>query len=220
MPPPPPASKRAAASDSGLRGRLVASQGMSPHPIDMTYGVLDAAKQTKSESVRSMGVGTDVLPCVFCFDDTGVVESYAILIENDSSRTLNIALLEAVAVMRRSWGCHAVVWAHESYTAPPSDDTRTLVERFPTDPEVEECITLLCVTIDGDAAYVVQPYKVGVGRRIEWAEPRVGVGFSTEHELADVAHRILRQTEVDRYALPHEGITALGELGFMATDNG
>ena len=131
MPLPPPASKRAAASDSVLRGRLVTSQGMSPHPIDMTYGVLDAAKQTKSESVRSMGVGTNVLPCVFCFNDTGVVESYAILIENDSSRTLNIALLEAVAVMRRSWGCHAVVWAHESYTAPPSDEdvSRTLPYR-------------------------------------------------------------------------------------------
>jgi len=207
------------ASDSGLLEGLVVFHGMSPHPIDMAFGVLTAAKQTKSESVRSMGVGTDVLPIVFCFDDTGVVESYAVLVENDGQRTLNIALLEAVAVMRRSWGCHAVVWAHESYTAPPGDDKRTLAERFPTDPEVEECITLMCVTINGDAAYLVQPYRVGVGRRIEWNETRVGVGLSAEHELADIAHRILSQTEVNRYALPYEGVAALNELGFMATDN-
>ena len=207
------------ASDSGLRKGLVVFQGMSPHPIDMAFGVLTAAKQTKSESVRSMGVGTDVLPIVFCFDDTGVVESYAVFVENDGQRTLNIALLEAVAVMRRSWGCHAVVWAHESYTAPPGDDKRTLAERFPTDPEVEECITLMCVTINGDAAYLVQPYRIGVGRRIEWNETRVGVGLSAEHELADIAHRILSQTEVNRYALPYEGVAALNELGFMATDN-
>ncbi len=109
---------------------------MSAHPVDMAYAVLRAVKETKEDSVSEMGVGTDILPSVFCFDEDGRVLSYAILFTPGEGRSVNVAILEAVAVMRKSWGCHAAVWAQESYTSPPTDDKRPLAERFPTDPEV------------------------------------------------------------------------------------
>lgn len=187
---------------------------MSAHPVDMAYAVLRAVKETKEDSVSEMGVGTDILPSVFCFDEDGRVLSYAILFTPGEGRSVNVAILEAVAVMRKSWGCHAAVWAQESYTSPPTDDKRPLAERFPTDPEVRECITCLCVTVDGDAAYIVQPYRVTVPRRVEWLESRAGVGPADDHDVADLAHRIMGRIPVRRD--PADGVEALMELGFVA----
>lgn len=186
---------------------------MSAHPIDMAFSVLRAAQETKQDSVSAMGVGTDILPSVFCFDEAGRVMSYAILLSPGEGRSVTVSFLEAAAVMRKAWGCHAVVWAQESYTSATTEDDRPLAERFPTDPEVSECLTCLCVTVDGDAAYVVQPYRQTVPRRVEWLESKVGVGRAADHDTADLAYRIMGKVDV---ALdPDDGLEALSDLGFV-----
>lgn len=186
---------------------------MSAHPIDMAFAVLTAAQETKRDSVSSMGVGTDILPSVFCFDEAGRVLSYAILLSPGEGRSVTVSFLEAAAVMRKAWGCHAVVWAQESYTSPQTDDDRPLAERFPTDADVLECLTCLCVTVDGDAAYVVQPYRQTVPRRVEWLDSKAGVGRADDHDTANLAYRIMGKVDVDLD--PDDGFEALSDLGFV-----
>jgi hypothetical protein len=182
----------------------------------MAFAVMDTIRETKEDSVASMGIGTDVLPAVFAFDRAGRVVSYAILVDVEDGGSVGTALLEGAAVMRRGWGCHAVALVQESYTGPHPEegDDRTLAERFPTDRSVEECFTCLCVTVDGDAAYVVQPYRTSVPRRVEWLEAKVGVGRAADYERAELAHRIMTRMVVD--IDPSAGAETLAELGFVS----
>lgn len=178
--------------------------------------VLRDGMEAKQALVKDEGIGSDLIPSVFGFDAWGHPIGYAALIERPEDPSVR-PLLEAALVMRRAWGCHIVAFLVEGYTSPRSDDPRTLAERFPTDPDVRECLTVHAASAGGTTCHAIQPYTVTVPRRVVWLERQT--------EERDRPVDPLSAAVVDALAsAPHEpwvwtfqdGFGALSELGFVA----
>lgn len=168
--------------------------------------------------VKEEGIGSELIPAVFGFDAWGQPIGYAALVEHRSPHAVG-PMLEAALVMRRAWGCHIVAFLIEGYTAPRSthDDDRTLAERFPTDPDVRECLTVHAASATGATCHVVQPYGLTHPRRVVWHdsltdetdEPCDPLSAAVVDALASAPHEPWVWTFQD-------GFGALSELGFVA----
>jgi len=180
---------------------------------------LEIGMEGKQTLITEEGVGSDLLPSIFAFDAWGQPLGYGIHVDAGETGTFE-ALMNATAVMRRAWGCETVVYMVEGYTAPSgSSDQRSLQLRFPTDPDVHECLTAQAVCSDGSTAHAVQPYTVGVGRLVHWRERAIHLTHEEDinNLFTDVALDILTDTPYDPDSMTWEdGFIALSELGFVA----
>lgn len=186
-------------------------------PITRAVAIaLENGMRAKEQLTKDEGVGSDLIPSVYGFDDKGQPIGYAALIEGDNEAGSR-QLVEAALVMRRAWGCSVVAFLVEGYTSSPSDDPRSLVERYPTDDDVNECLTIHAASSEGDSIHAVQPYTVTVPRRVVWHEPLMRHHHTPVDGLTKVVADILS-------SVPHEpwvwsfsdGFGALSDLGFVA----
>jgi hypothetical protein len=182
--------------------------------VETTLGNGTAAKELL---VREEGVGSDLIPSVFGFDAWGQPVGYAALIERPDGNTSIEPLVQAALVMRRAWGCHIVALLVEGYTAPRSDDPRSLLERFPTDPDVRECLTVHAASATGHTCNAVQPYTVTVGRKVVWFDQQLEETETPADPLGRVLVDALASTQHEPWVWTFEdGFGALSELGFVA----
>jgi len=163
------------------------------------------------------GIGSDLIPSVFGFDAWGQPIGYAALVDGPERDSSIEPLVQAALVMRRAWGCDIVALLVEGYTAPRSDDDRPLWLRYPTDPDVQECLTVHAASSSGHTCHAVQPYTATVGRRILWHDRQTEERPLPVDPLSRVLVDALASTRHEPWVWTFEdGFGALSELGFVA----
>ncbi len=185
--------------------------------LEAVETTLENGTTAKDLLVKEEGVGSDLIPSVFGFDAWGQPIGYAALIERPENNTSIEPLVQAALVMRRAWGCHIVALLVEGYTAPKSDDPRSLLERFPTDPDVRECLTVHAASATGHTCNAVQPYTVTVGRKVVWFDRQLEESERPGDPLGSALVEALASTQHEPWVWTFEdGFGALSELGFVA----
>lgn len=184
---------------------------------DAVDTTLENGTIAKELLVSEEGIGSDLIPSVFGFDAWGQPIGYAALIERPTGNSSVEPLVQAALVMRRAWGCHIVALLVEGYTAPQSDDPRSLLERFPTDPDVRECLTVHAASASGSACNAVQPYTVTVGRKVVWLDRETDERERPDDPLSKALSQVLASAPHEPWVWTFEdGFDALSELGFVA----
>jgi hypothetical protein len=177
------------------------------------------AMVAKEEVVSEDGIGAELVPTLIAWGADGALLGTASLDDRlDSLPQHQTVLLAGVRVMREGWGASVVALLAEAYTSTRStDDGRSLAERFVSDPSVQECLTLVLVNELGEAALSVLPFKVGLGRTVEWGEEQRRLFEAPDMPNASLLYTALVMTpaapsKVER--TPMMALETLGLLGF------
>lgn len=188
---------------------------MAQDALARTHDALAQSKDAKADLVKDEGIGTDLYPALFAWGDQG--DGYAILIDSGPDRATEYSrVLAAVIAISRGWGPHTVAFVKEGYAAQKGSehDPRPLSERFVDDPTVHECITVTTVTKDGDAAFAIQPYTVGLGRVVQWwDEPDIVAMNALDLPVTNALHLALIDDSTPP-TTPEIALDVLDELGF------
>lgn len=185
---------------------------------------LDSARTAKQDLVADQGIGSDLSPALFSWDDHNPT-GWAILA--DPAPHTNgelIQLIAATSAIAQGWKATTIALTKEGYSAPRDanpDDHRSLAERFATDPTVNECINICVVDKHGNACFLVQPYKLALGRKVEWLEHDIVDITIDETPIAAMLHKALNEAGTLRYSghpslLPRFVLDALKSMGFAA----
>jgi hypothetical protein len=133
--------------------------------------LLQLAMETKETLVQHDGIGADIPPMVAAFDETGAPLGQAQLAtDSDSAQHQLERLLGVATLMRVGWHAAALAIVIEGYMmlVESDDDTPVSVRFANGDPNVVECVTLIYVSVDGVPSVVSVPYRLMVGRKVEW----------------------------------------------------
>lgn len=136
---------------------------------------LQSSMVAKEMAVSELGVGEDLTFSLFGWlgQDMRVISTLSreLMAEEPEKRLEKTAL--AATVMRKGWQCDSITFVAEAFCsldheATRGKDLRALFAR-PNSP-VHECLTVTHVEEDS-VMLVTQPYRVGLGRKVEWMNP-------------------------------------------------
>lgn len=177
--------------------------------------VFEMARASKEMLVLTEGIGSDLAPALLAYDATGCT-GCAVLVDRGELPS-QVLLGHAAAVVRVGWAAEAVTVVTEAYSAPrdSGDDSRSLAERYPTDPQVFESLVITTVALNGEAGCLIAPYTLDVGRKVRWHEAERTLTPAQETPYTAALHDILNAVSANT-ALEADADVALAELGFIA----
>jgi hypothetical protein len=134
---------------------------------------LELACSAKEVLVEEEGIGSDVAPCVFAFDEYGQCLGWAQMNESALNSEDQYHRLAAVAAMMRSgWHAHGLALLTEGYLMvyeEDSDEDASLAQLFASgDKNVLECLSVVYGDANGSVAACTLPYRQELGRKIKW----------------------------------------------------
>lgn len=153
---------------------------------------LTSAQLAKDDAVQEHGVGEEIAVHFLAWVDDALI---AICQMNDDTSKMDIEerfnrCKELCKILRKDLWCSALTMVSEGYCSLDSSKTNKmdLATAF-ADPKlpVYECITITHVSIDEDTGHiapvsmVAAPYKMGVGRKVQWKEVLVYPEKAEEH---------------------------------------
>lgn len=175
------------------------------------------AREAKEELLRRQGIGTDLPPALCAWRNDQTI-GYAMLTTLDNPHAELATIVEAVDAITTGWHADTIALVKEGYSTLHDDphDTRTLQQRFPTDPTVHECLTISTVTHD-HAVYAVLPYTATVGRRIDWHPHDIHtVPTGHDHTTSLVHATLTRHHHPSELTDPTRATERLSRLGFTS----
>lgn len=128
----------------------------------------------KTEAVSEFGIGEELTFTVFGWLDSRllvVAQLHPSHMKADPDLRLKKVYFCA-SLMRKAWGVDEITFAAEGYWSNDADSSRgrSLAEMFAAaDQSVGECLTFLHVSKD-ESSLVVVPYRLVIGRKVEWGE--------------------------------------------------
>ncbi len=140
---------------------------------------LQSSIVAKEMAVSELGVGEDLTFSLFGWlgQDMKVISTLSkeVMAEEPEKRLEKTAL--AATVMRKGWKCDSITFVAEAFCsldqkATMGRDLRAMFAK-PNSP-VYECLTVTHVE-RGSVMLVTQPYKVGLGRKVEWMNTLVNL---------------------------------------------
>lgn len=135
---------------------------------------LELSCSAKEVLVEEEGIGSDVAPCVFAFDEYGQCLGWAQMNESALNSEDQYHRLAAVAGMMRSgWHAYGIALLTEGYLMIHNDDDVdediSLAQLFASgDQNVLECLSVVYGDLDGHTAACTLPYRQELGRKIKW----------------------------------------------------
>lgn len=170
---------RAAAELPPGHGAACETDGVETYPErDMKIALcLQSSMVAKQTAVREMGIGEDLTFTLFGWDaeKMAVISTMAkqFMAEDPDDRLQRVAI--AATIQRKGWGCDAFSFVAEAYCSLDAGKTagKPLSKAF-TEPDspVYECLTVTHVDEEG-ITVATQPYRIHVGKRVEWLRPLV-----------------------------------------------
>lgn len=143
--------------------------------------------EAKATLVSVDGIGAELLPALLAWDAHDEPIGYCIIQNPHVTMTqLYRNLTLAAGLMVTGWHAHALAITTESYVEPTSPfepnnttqpntnnqhDTRSLAERYPTDPTVQEALWVAYTNNHHDHCMGVMTMQQHVGRRVTFGEP-------------------------------------------------
>lgn len=174
--------------------------------------LLDVVTAAKEGLVADEGIGADLPPIVACFDKENEPVGQAQIVVASKSREDQLWRLTSVAtLMRTGWHAHALAIVLEGYLCLDRSEGsgEPLSVRFAQgDKNVVECISVIHATADGQCTIVSIPYKVGLGRVVEWMHDRQAIydGREAKSSYSFILSEIFVQADLVNYttAVPSE----------------
>lgn len=130
-------------------------------------------RAAKEHLVESEGIGSDIAPCVFGFDESGELIGWAQM--DSSARDYDDQcrrMMSVAGMMRSGWHATSIALSSEAYLWIGLDD------EFPDEPlerlfaqgdkRVTECVSLVLMNEDGEELTSVNPYTQLYGRKVAW----------------------------------------------------
>ena len=138
---------------------------------------LQSSMVAKQTAVKEMGIGEDLTFTLFGWqgENMSVISTMAkqFMAEDPEDRLQRVAV--AATIQRKGWGCDSFSFVAEAYCSLDAARTtgKALSKAF-TEPNspVYECITVTHVDSEG-ITIATQPYRILVGKRVEWLQPLV-----------------------------------------------
>ncbi len=190
--------------------------------------LLDVATSAKEGLVADNGIGADLPPIAACFDINNEPLGQAQVVVASISRYHQMERLTEVATLMRSgWSAHALALVLEGYICLDENvhHKEPLSVRFANgDQRVVECMSVVHATADGDCTVVSLPYKIGLGRVVQWMhdEQSVTKGSQFRGSYSFILSEIFEQTKfvANRDAVPAEvaimgTASQIADLGFF-----
>lgn len=181
-----------------------------------TRNALLQAREAKEDIVANNGIGSELTPAVYAWNDTG--HGIAILMQaatDPADEHRRIAA--AVMAFADGMAVHTATIIKEGYAAQrgTEDDPRPLAVRFAQgDTSVHECVTAVTSNTEGKATFAIQPYTVGLGRKVEWHDTLDLVNAPSI--LIPAASTIMSALVPDTSTSIEQALESLDELGFAA----
>lgn len=179
---------------------------------------LQDAREAREDLTAEEGIGAELLPTLYAWDTNNqLIGTASIKRQNDDIYQQQTAILAGIRIIREGWQATTIALLAEAYTSKKGDNTLTLAERFATDPDVHECLTLVAVNDEGEALIAVQPFTAGLGRTINWHEDELTPIQATDSPNANLMYATLisapeQPTKPER--TPQTAIEALMRLGY------
>lgn len=152
---------------------------MDPYP-DMEGKIalcLKSSMIAKEMAVSEMGVGEDLTFSLFGWQRENMKAiatlSQELMAEEPEKRLERVAV--AATVLRKGWGCDSLSFVAEAFCSTDAEVTRgkDLRAMFTkAGSPVYECLTVTHVDRNS-VMLVTQPYRVGLGRKVEWLDTLV-----------------------------------------------
>lgn len=172
---------------------------------------LQSSMIAKESAVSELGVGEDLTFSLFGWvgADMKVIAtlSQELMTEPPEKRLERLAV--AATVLRKGWGCDSLSFVAEAYCstdaiATAGKDLRLLFTK--ANSPVFECLTVTHVDLRG-VMLVTQPYRVGLGRKVEWLDTLVNLDAKglRDAKYPAVLSAIL-QMETDGYHSPDQDL--------------
>lgn len=170
---------------------------------------LESSMIAKEYAVSEMGVGEDLTFSIFGWagENLRVIASLSqdMMGEDPEKRLERVAV--CATVLRKGWGCDALSFVAEAFCSTDADATKgkDLRKMFiKPDSPVFECLTVTHVEPE-TVMLVSQPYKVLLGRKVEWLPTLVN---SDAKGLRDAKYpavlNAVLQLESNGYASPDD----------------
>lgn len=182
---------------------------------ERTREALLQARDAKEDIVQAQGIGSELSPAVYTWNDTGY--GLAVLMEPHTPADEYTRITAAVMAFADGMGVHTVTVVKEGYAAHrgTEHDPRPLAVRFAAgDPTVHECVTAVSVTSHGDASFAIQPYTIRVGRKVDWHDTLDLVTMSSDQ--LPIASSLREALAPDGRTGIDQALEALDQLGFAA----
>ena len=138
---------------------------------------LQSSMIAKEYAVSEMGIGEDLTFSLFGWvgEDMKVIAtlSQELMTEDPEKRLERVAV--AATVLRKGWRCDSFCFLAEAFcsvdaTQTAGKDLRSLFTK--KNSPVYECLTVTHVD-NHSVMLVTQPYKIGLGRKVEWLDTLV-----------------------------------------------
>lgn len=172
---------------------------------------LQSSMIAKEVAVAELGVGEDLTFSLFGWvgQDMRVIAtlSQELMAEDPEKRFERVAV--AATVLRKGWRCDALSFVAEAYcstdaTITAGKDLRAMFAK--KNSPVFECLAVTHVDADG-VMLITQPYRVGLGRKVEWLDTMVN---SEARGLRDAKYpailTAILEMETDGYESPDQDL--------------
>ena len=170
---------------------------------------LTSAQMAKDDAIKEHGVGEEIAIHFLAWVDDALIAICQMNTETsklDPEERFN-RCKELCKILRKDLWCTALTMVSEGYCSLDSSKTNNmdLAAAF-ADPKlpVYECITITHVSIDEDSGHiapvsmVAAPYKMGVGRIVEWKEvlvyPEKAEQYTKQTKYPAMLRRVLQMS--------------------------
>jgi hypothetical protein len=134
---------------------------------------LDIASEAKATIVNIDGIGSELAPTLFAWDDTTLL-GYAMLTDHPIDVPIaTTRLTQAAGLLVTGWHATSLALVLEGYAQPDTVFTHPrnaadLAARFPTDPTITEAIWAAYTNGNDQHCLALRPYRIGIGRTVSY----------------------------------------------------
>lgn len=193
----------------------------------------EIVKRAKQVLVSRDGIGADITPVIIAYgaEDDELLGFAQISEPPKTAMDQYRKMTAACFLMRSTWQAKKIAVVIDGYVAirTPEEEqpeAHELVARFAAgDASVQECLSIICHTEDDVSHYMTLPYRIGLGKKVEWLEDTAYVeGAEPSGAYAKMLHKIMTEVEPLPFptAVPVEAAMCafsleIHDLGFFVT---
>lgn len=141
---------------------------MTPERITRINYTLDVAKINKASMIEEFGIGEDLAPTLFGWLGEELKMVCAIAPVVPKKRRFE-SMFMAIVAMRRGCDADAVTIISDAYFSDFGSEV-SIEQRF-ADGDQSVTEALLVISTEEDTVMRIQPYRVGLGRKVSYGEP-------------------------------------------------